>query len=123
MAALVNRGSLVARGRDSGPNRDQQIHLDQQLLMSPDSDTLFEGTPTVVVPNVTLKSFAGTDLPLIIATDHRGIIYSNQSTPHEALTPTRDADWIVRHTLAARATKLRSSGSSMLLIREGFSRK
>jgi hypothetical protein len=54
-------------------------------MMSYASDTLLEGTPAVVVPNETLKSFAATDLPLIIATDHRGIIRSNQNGPCDAL--------------------------------------
>jgi hypothetical protein len=70
--------------------------------MSPDSDTLLEGTPTVFVPNEPLKSFAATALPLIIVTDHLGITRSNQNAPHDALSPIRDADRIVRHTLAAR---------------------
>ena len=53
-------------------------------MMSSDFDTLLEGTPTVVVPNETLKSLAA-GLQLIIATDHRGIICSNQNAPHDAL--------------------------------------
>jgi hypothetical protein len=82
--------------------RGSNLQVNQRLMMGSDSDTLFEGTPTVLVPNEPLKSFAATDLPLIIATDHRGIIRSNQNAPHDALTPVRDADRIVRHTLSIR---------------------
>jgi hypothetical protein len=71
-------------------------------MMSSDSDTLLEDTPTVLVPNEPLKSFTATNLPLIIVTDHRGIIRSNQNAARDALTPVRDADRSVRHTLAAQ---------------------
>ena len=82
--------------------RGSNLQVNQRLMMSSDSDTLLEGTPTVLVPNEPLKHFAATDLPQIIAIDHRGIIRSNQNAPHNALAPVRDADRIVRHTLAAR---------------------
>ena len=66
-------------------NRFPCLQVDQRLMMSSDFDTLIEGTPTVVVPNETLKSLAAAGLQLIIATDHRGIICSNQNAPHDAL--------------------------------------
>ncbi len=56
-------------------------------------------TPTLVVPNETLHTFVATDFPLIVVTDHRGIIRAIQSAPQDALEPDHFLDQIVSHVL------------------------
>jgi len=80
--------------------QSQKLHVDQQLSLKSTPDSRLEGTPTIVVPNETLDSFAATDFPLVIATDHNGFIRWIQPAQDDAIEPGGDIDHIVQHILA-----------------------
>jgi hypothetical protein len=70
------------------------------LAVKPTPDALLLGTPTLIVPNETLNSFAATDFPLVIATDHNGVIRTIQLAPDNTLAPDGFIYQLVRHILA-----------------------
>lgn len=74
-----------------------KLHVDQQINVTSTPDARLAGTPTLVVPNETLSAFAATDFPLIVATDHDGIIRAIQVAPDDALAPGGDIDQLVHH--------------------------
>lgn len=78
----------------------QSAFFDQQLALKSTPDSLVEGTPTIVVPNETLDAFAATDFPLMIATDHNGIIRVIEPVQESPLGTGGDIDQIVQHILA-----------------------
>ena len=80
--------------------QSQRLHVDQQLSLKSTPDSRLEGTPTIVVPKETLDSFAATDFPLVIATDHSGIVRWIQPAQDDALEPGGDIDQIIQHILA-----------------------
>jgi thiol-disulfide isomerase/thioredoxin len=62
-------------------------HVDIQLSAKPIPAELLLGTPTLIVPPETVNTFVGTDFPLLIATDHQGIVRYIQIAPQNALVP------------------------------------
>jgi len=80
--------------------QSDRLHVDLQLAIKSTPDALLEGTPTIVVPNETIDKFAATDFPLIIATDHNGIIRFIHRASDDALETGGDIDHIVKHILA-----------------------
>jgi hypothetical protein len=80
--------------------QSQKLHVDQQLSLKSTPDSRLEGTPTIVVPNEALDIFAATDFPLVIATDHSGVVRWIQPAQDDALEPGGDIDHIVQHILA-----------------------
>ena len=60
-------------------------HVELPLSIKTTAAALLVGTPTFVVPTQTLNSFAATDFPLIVVTDHNGIIRSVQVAPDNAM--------------------------------------
>jgi hypothetical protein len=90
---------LPAKAANTAAAQGQQFHIDQQIKIASDPDTLLLGTSTVVVPNETLNSFAAADYPLIIATDHNGIVRWIDRAPQNALDPEGEVDQIVKHIL------------------------
>lgn len=91
---------LSARAAKAAVEQGQQLHVDQQIKITSDPDKLLLGTPTVVVPNETLNTFAATDYPLIIATDHSGTVRWIGHAQGNALESNGEVDQIVRHILA-----------------------
>ena len=77
-----------------------RLHVDLQLAIKSTPDAILEGTPTIVVPNETIDKFAATDFPLIIATDHNGIIRFIHRASDVALDTGGDIDSVVQHILA-----------------------
>lgn len=91
---------LSAEAAKAALSKSQQLHTDQQLAMKSSPDALLEGTPTVVVPNEALDTFAAVDFPLLVATDHGGTIRWIQRESDNALDPGGDIDQIIEHILA-----------------------
>ena len=60
-------------------------HVELQLSVKPTPAELLVGTPTLIVPPETLTTFVATDFPLLIATDHQGIVRYIQPAPENAL--------------------------------------
>jgi hypothetical protein len=60
-------------------------HVEIQMTGGPIPAEVLLGTPTLIVPVETVKTFAATDFPLIIVTDYRGIVRYIQSAPDNAL--------------------------------------
>jgi hypothetical protein len=74
-------------------------HVELQLSIKPTAAALLVGTPTFVVPTQTLNSFVATDFPLIVVTDHNGIIRSIQVAPDNAMVPGGFVDQIIDHVI------------------------
>ena len=77
-----------------------RLHVDQQVTVKSTPDTQLADTPTLVVPNEALGAFAADDFPLIVATDHDGIVRTMQVAAEDALAPGGDIDQIVQNILA-----------------------
>lgn len=98
--APVRNVPLAPKSAKATQAQSQQLHINEQLAIKSSPDALLEGTPTVVVPNETLDQFAATDVPLLIATDHNGVVRWTQRVPDDALAPGGDVEQIVRHVVA-----------------------
>jgi hypothetical protein len=60
-------------------------HADIELTVKPIPSELLLATPTLIVPMETLSTFVATDVPLLIATDHDGIVRYIRPAPDNAL--------------------------------------
>ena len=60
-------------------------HVEIQLSVRPIPAVLLLSTPTLIVPMETLDTFVASDFPLIIATDHDGIVRYIRPAPDNAL--------------------------------------
>jgi hypothetical protein len=60
-------------------------HVDLQLSVAPVPSELLMGTSTLIVPPETIDTFVATDFPLLIATDHEGIVRYLQTAPANVL--------------------------------------
>jgi hypothetical protein len=89
--------SRSGKGPQLGSKPGERLHVDQQLAIKSTPDARLEGTPTVVVPMETLDAFAAVDFPLIVATDHNGVVRFVQVAQEDALTPGGEIDQIVMH--------------------------
>jgi hypothetical protein len=83
-----------------GAAASAHLHVDQQLLVTSTPDARLAGTPTLVVTQDTLTSLAATDVPLLIAIDHTGVIRWLETAPDDVLAAGGDIDQIVQHILA-----------------------
>jgi hypothetical protein len=70
-----------------------------QAVRKPTATEYLTGSPTLVVPNGILDTFVATDFPLIVVTDHRGMIRAIQIAPENALEKDHLLDQIVGHVL------------------------
>jgi hypothetical protein len=75
------------------------LHQEVQLAIKPTASALLVGTPTLLVPVVTLGSFVATDFPLVVVTDHSGIVRFIQSTDENATIPGGLVEQVVDHVL------------------------
>jgi hypothetical protein len=98
--APIKSVPLSTKAAKAAVAQGQQLHVDQQVQIKTDPDALLLGTPTVLVPNETLSSFFATDFPLVIATDHNGIVRWVDHAPDKALDADGEVDQIVNHLLA-----------------------
>jgi hypothetical protein len=86
------RGSRPSSPTDAKP---ETPHVEVQLAVRPVPAQLLMGTPTLIVPPETLDTFVATDFPMLIATDHQGIVRYIQTAPDNALLPGGLAEQIV----------------------------
>jgi hypothetical protein len=96
----------------STTDKADKPHAELQLNIKPTAAAVLVGTPTVVVPTVTLNTFAANDFPLIIVTDHSGIVRAIQTAPENALAPGSVVDQIVHVVLELWPTPQESSAHS-----------
>jgi hypothetical protein len=96
-SSAASKSDKAARSGSAQPERP---HVELNLAVKPTPDALLLGTPTLIVPNETLNSFAATDFPLVIATDHNGVIRTIQLAPDNTLAPDGFIYQLVRHILA-----------------------
>jgi hypothetical protein len=61
---------------------------------------LLSGTPTLIVPSETVDAFVATDFPLVIATDHEGIVRAMIVAPQTALVPGGLVEQLAAHILS-----------------------
>jgi hypothetical protein len=97
-SSAVSKSDKAGR---SGSAPSERPHVELNLAVKPTPDALLLGTPTLVVPNETLNSFAATDFPLVVATDHKGIIRTIQPATDNALAPDGLIYQLVLHILAS----------------------
>jgi hypothetical protein len=74
-------------------------HVDIQIGVKPTAALLLSGTPTLAVPNETLATFAATDFPLLIVTDHNGIVRSILTAPENALVANGLTEQLAYHVI------------------------
>jgi hypothetical protein len=73
-------------GAKAGPGaKPETPHVEIQLSVRPIPAVLLLNTPTLIVPMETLDTFVASDFPLIIATDHDGIVRYIRPAPDNAL--------------------------------------
>lgn len=96
-SSATSKSDKAARSGSAQPERP---HVDLNLAVKPTPDALLLGTPTLVVPNETLNSFAATDFPLVVATDHNGVVRAIQPATDNALAPDGLIYELVLHILA-----------------------
>jgi hypothetical protein len=82
-------------------------HVDIQVSVKPIPAAILIGTPTLIVPMEILDTFVATDFPLIIATDHDGIVRYIRPAPDNAVVAgglvDQIADRIMEQWPAAKA--------------------
>lgn len=69
-------------------------------LPKPTPADLLAGTPTLIVPSETVDSFVATDYPLVIATDHDGIVRALIVAPDTALVAGGLVEQLAEHILS-----------------------
>jgi hypothetical protein len=83
----AQNAAKTARSATPGGARPELPHVEMQIAAKPVPAQLLMGTPTLIVPPETLDTFVATDFPLLIATDHDGIVRYIQTAPDNALVP------------------------------------
>ena len=69
------------------PAKSTQRTAPEPVAAAPSATDLLQGTPTLVVSKDVLSTFAATDFPLLIVTDHSGIIRFLGTAPENAFVP------------------------------------
>lgn len=92
---LAQSAAKIARPATPGGAKPELPHVEMQVAAKPVPAQLLMGTPTLIVPPETLNTFVATDFPLLIATDHNGIVRYIQTAPDNALVPGGLAEQIV----------------------------
>jgi hypothetical protein len=72
-------------GKAGAGAKPETPHIEIQLSVRPIPAVLLLNTPTLIVPTETLDTFVASDFPLIIATDHDGIVRYIRPAPDNAL--------------------------------------
>jgi len=70
------------------------------VLPKPTPAELLAGTPTLIVPSETVDTFVATDYPLLIGTDHDGIVRAIIVAPDTALVPGGLVEQLAEHILS-----------------------
>jgi hypothetical protein len=83
--------------KPAAPGERPQVQL--ELAVKASAAMFLAGSPTIVVPNEILNTFVATDFPLIIVTDHNGIVRDIQLAPDNALVPGGLIDQVVYHVI------------------------
>jgi hypothetical protein len=79
--------------------KGETAHVDIQMNVKPTAALLLSGTPTLAVPNETLNTFVATDFPLLIVTDHDGIVRAVLTAPENALEPEGLTAMLAQHVV------------------------
>jgi hypothetical protein len=69
------------------------------LATQPTPAEILAGTPTLIVPSETVDAFVATDYPLVIATDHDGVVRALIVAPKTALQPGGLVEQLAQHIL------------------------
>jgi hypothetical protein len=80
-------------------SKSETAHVDIQMNVKPTAAMLLSGTPTLAVPNETLNAFVATDFPLLIVTDHDGIVRAIVTAPENALEPEGLTELLAQHVV------------------------
>jgi len=89
----------VAKPQPARPAKGASAHVDIQMNVKPTAALLLSGTPTLAVPNETLNTFVATDFPLLIVTDHDGIVRAILTAPENALEPEGLTALLAQHVI------------------------
>jgi hypothetical protein len=89
----------AAKPQPARPAKGESAHVDIQMNVKPTAALLLSGTPTLVVPNETLNTFVATDFPLLVVTDHDGIVRAILTAPENALDPEGLTELLAQHVL------------------------
>ncbi len=80
-------GAAAAKSARPSSARPDVPHADIQVQTKPIPAELLLNTPTLIVPPETIDTFVATDFPLLIATDHQGIVRYIQIAAKNAFVP------------------------------------
>jgi hypothetical protein len=82
---LRSTASGVTKAAKPPGASSQTPHVDLDVSVKPTPAAILMGTRTLIVPLQTVDTFVATDFPLIIATDHDGIVRYIRPAPDNAL--------------------------------------
>jgi hypothetical protein len=85
---LKSGASPAAKGAKSpapAATKPATPHVEVSIGVKPMASELLLGTPTLIVPTETLNTFVANDVPLIVATDHEGLVRYIRPAPDNAL--------------------------------------
>jgi hypothetical protein len=77
--------SAAKTGKPATAAKPETPHVDIQVSVKPIPAAILMGSPTLIVPPNIIDTFVATDFPLIIATDHDGIVRYIRPAPDNAL--------------------------------------
>ena len=80
-------------------SKGETAHVNILMNVRPTAALLLSGTPTLAVPNETLNTFVATDFPLLIVTDHDGIVRAILTAPENALEPEGLTELLAQHVM------------------------
>jgi hypothetical protein len=78
-------GAKEAKPAATAAGKAETPHVDVNVSVKPIPSELLLSTPTLIVPMETLNTFVATDFPVIVATDHDGIVRYIRPAPDNAL--------------------------------------
>jgi len=85
----LKSSASAAKGVKAAPasavSKPATPHVEVEIGVKPIPSELLLSTPTLIVPTETLNTFVANDVPLIIATDHDGIVRYIRPAPDNAL--------------------------------------
>lgn len=83
--AATSSASKTARPSTPTGGKGGTPHVEITITKGPFPSEVLLGTPTLIVPTEMVNTYGATDFPLIIVTDHRGIVRYIQPAPDNAL--------------------------------------
>lgn len=105
---LPIKPSAAKTGKSATAAKSELPHVDIQISVKPIPAAILMGSPTLIVPPDIIDTFVATDFPLIIATDHDGIIRYIRPAPDNALVDGGLLDQIAERILEQWPDSVRS---------------